>query len=145
MKYRLHALSALFCGFLTVPLTAAETPSYESDESIRQRLGVSHHGGAIMDCSPPMFFEEVPAKDAKVDSFQDFSLVASENTEPDTIRVWVNNEPVPVSITTQRSGRLTILGRLEQPIRTGKAWIRVTGYSNEGCDQLHVWYVYVGS
>ena len=144
MKKRTCAVAAfLYCSSSALGM-AAETPSYESDESIRQRLGVSHHGGAIMDCTPPMFFEEVPAKDAKVGSFQDFSLAASENTEPDTVRVWVNNEAIPVTIASQRSGRLTIQGKLEKPITNGKVWMKVTGYSNEGCDQLHVWYVYAG-
>ena len=143
MKKRTYALAAfLYCSFSALGM-AAET-QYESDESIRQRLGVSHHVGMIMDCTPPMFFEEVPAKDAKVGSFQDFSLAASENTEPDTVRVWVNNEATPVTITSQRSGRLTIQGKLEKPITSGRVWMKVKGYSNEGCDQLHVWYVYVG-
>lgn len=144
MRKQTYAVAAFLCGSFYASATAAETPAYESDESIRQRLGVSHHGGAIMDCTPPMFFDEVPAKDAKVASFQDFSLVASDNTEPDTVRVWVNNEATPVTITSQRSGRLTITGKLEKPITAGKVWLRVTGYSHDGCDQLHVWYVYVG-
>ncbi len=144
MNYRRYILAASFGCCFSAQMSAAETPPYESDESIRQRLGVSHHGGAITDCSPPMFFEEVPAKDAKVAAFQDFSLVASDNTESDTVRVWVNNQAAPVTISAQRSGRLTIQGRLGEPILSGRVWIKVTGYSHDGCDQLHAWYVYVG-
>lgn len=108
-------------------------------------FGVSHHGGIILDCTPPIFFDESPAKEAGVPALQKFSFVASENTDRDTIKVWVNNEPVAVTISEQRSGRLAVEGVLSQPITDGRAWIKVTGYSNDGCDQLHVWNVYSGS
>jgi hypothetical protein len=108
-------------------------------------FGVSHHGGIILDCTPPIFFEESPAKEAKVLALQNLSFVASENTAHDTIKVWVNNEPITVTISEQRSGRLTVEGVLSRPITEGRAWIKVTGHSNDGCDQLHVWNVYTGS
>ena len=110
----------------------------------KERLGVSHHGGVITNCTPPLFFEESPAKDAKVASFQDFSFTASDNTERDTLEVWINNVPTPVTVTEQRSGRLTVQGKLPQAISSGRVWVKVTGYSNDGCDQLHNWYVYTG-
>lgn len=106
--------------------------------------GVSHHGGIIMDCEAPIFFDESPGKDARVRSFQAFSLVASENTDAGTIKVWVNNQPMAVKVTTQRSGRISIEGSLKAPITQGKAWIKATAYSLDGCDQLHNWNVFVG-
>lgn len=107
-------------------------------------FGVSHHGGIILDCTPPIFFEESPAKETKVIALQKLSFAASENTDRDTIKVWVNNEPIAVTISEQRSGRLAIEGVLSQPVTEGRAWIKVAGYSNDGCDQLHVWNVYTG-
>ncbi len=104
---------------------------------------VSHHGGPILHCDPPQFFDETPPKDSRVSSFQQFSVTASNNTDPSTIKVWVNNEPVAVTVTEQRSGRLLLQGSLAAPISSGKAWIRVTGDSNDGCDDLHVWNVYI--
>jgi len=108
-------------------------------------FGVSHHGGIILDCTPPIFFEESPAKESRVPAFQKFSFVASENTDRDTVKAWVNNQPVAIAISEQRSGRLAIEGALPQPVTEGRVWIKVTGYSNDGCDQLHVWNVHAGS
>lgn len=137
-----QVIFALSC-LLTAAVRSGAAATYESDESIRQRLGVSHHGGAILDCEPPMFFGEFPARDTKVEAFQTFSLTGSENTEADTLRVWVNNEVTEFATTVERSGRVRIEGKLPKPITTGKVWIKVTGYSHDGCDQLHVWTVYL--
>lgn len=111
--------------------------------SAAQSVPIGHHGGMILHCDPPHFFDETPTRDAKVSSFQDFSITASDNTDGTTVKVWVNNEPVPVSISEERSGRLLIKGSLPTPITRGKAWIRVTGDSKDGCDQLFVWNVYL--
>jgi hypothetical protein len=105
--------------------------------------GVSHHGGPILHCEPPQFFDETPTKDSRVSSFQQFSVTASDNTDAATVKVWVNNEPVTVSVTEQRSGRLLLQGSLAAPITSGKAWVRVTGDSRDGCDALYVWNVYI--
>jgi hypothetical protein len=105
---------------------------------------VSHHGGPILHCEPPQFFDENPAKDAKVSSIQNFSVTASDNTDRETIQVWANNEPIAVKVTEERSGRLLIQGRLPAPVAKGKVWFRVTADSHDGCDQLDVWNVYAG-
>lgn len=108
-----------------------------------QAYGVSHHGGPLLSCEPPSFFDETPPRDARIPSFQDFSITASDNTEAGTVKAWVNNEPVDVIITEERSGRLLIKGSLKTPLTTGKAWMRVTADSKDGCDQLFVWNVYL--
>ena len=105
---------------------------------------LSHHGGVILDCAPPAFFDQTPTKDAKVAAIQDFSVTASDNTDRDTIKVWANNEPVEVSVTPQRSGQWLIQGRLKAPVTTGKVWFRVNAESNDGCDDNSVWNVYAG-
>ena len=106
---------------------------------------VSHHGGPILHCEPPQFFDETPGKEAKVAVVEDFSVTASDNTDRATIKVWANNEPVEVSITEQKSGRLLIQGRLKAPVAKGRVWFRVTADSHDGCDQLGVWNVYAGN
>lgn len=104
----------------------------------------NHHGGLMVDCEPAHFFDEFPAKDAKVASFQTFKFTASDNTVPDTIKVWFNNEPVDVAVTQERSGRFIVEGRLKEPVATqGRAWLRVTADSVEGCDQFMFWNVYI--
>lgn len=104
-----------------------------------------HHGGLILDCTAPIFFEESPGKDAKVKALEKFTFTASDNTHPESLKVWVNTVPVDIKITPQRSGRLTVEGSLPQPIAQGRAWIKVTGTSHDGCDQLHTWNVYTGN
>lgn len=103
-----------------------------------------HHGGLILNCTAPVFFEESPPKEAKVAVLDKFAFTASDDTDPDTLKVWVNTQPVEIKITPQRSGRLTVEATLPQPIAQGRAWIKVTGVSHDGCDQLHTWNVYTG-
>ena len=105
---------------------------------------LSHHGGIILNCEPPHFFDQTPGKDAKVAAVQDFSLTASDNTDRDTVKVWANNEPVEVSVTPQRSGQFLIQGRLKAPVASGKVWFRVNAESNDGCDENSAWNVYAG-
>jgi len=106
---------------------------------------VGHHGGLITECTEPTILDESPGKEAKVSMVDRFSFVASDNTEADSVRVWVNNEPVAVRITRQLSGRLLVEGQLPQAVPHGRVWFRVTAVSNDGCDQLHTWNVYAGN
>ncbi len=106
---------------------------------------VSHHGGLILHCEPPRFFDQAPGKDAKVASIQDFSLVASDNTDQATIKVWANNEPVEVKITQERSGSFLVQGHLKEAVTKGKVWFRVNAESNDGCDDNSTWNVFAGN
>ncbi len=106
---------------------------------------MSHHGGMILDCEAPHFFEQTPANNAKVSSIQDFSFTASDNTDSETIKVWANNAPVEVKITKQRGGAFLIEGRLKAPVTKGKVWFRVNAESNDGCDDNSNWNVYAGN
>lgn len=103
---------------------------------------VSHHGGPILHCEPPQFFDQTPAKDSKAASIQDFSFTASDNTDRETLKVWANNEPVEVKITEQRSGQLLVEGRLKEAVTRGKVWFRVAAESNDGCDENTTWNIY---
>jgi hypothetical protein len=125
---------ALFLSFIA--LSAASSAGFA--------FGVGHHGGIILDCTAPVFFEESPAREAKVGVFEKFSFTASDNTDAETLKVWVNAQPVEFTVAPQRSGRLTVEGRLPQPISQGRVWIKVTGVSHDGCDQLHTWNVHAG-
>lgn len=107
-------------------------------------FATGHHGGLITHCTAPTFFDESPGKDAKVGSLEHFTVTASDNTDPATVKGWVNNVPVTIKIEKQRSGRLTIEGIPPTAIDSGRAWIKLTAMSNDGCDQLHTWNVYAG-
>jgi hypothetical protein len=106
---------------------------------------VSHHGGPILHCEPPQFFDQTPAKDARVRSILDFSVTASDNTDRDTIKLWANNEPVEVKVTQERSGRFLIEGRLKEAVTQGRVWFRINAESNDGCDENGTWNVYAGN
>lgn len=101
---------------------------------------IGHHGGMILDCTAPVFFDEQPASDGRISNFKKFSFTASENTDPESIKVWLNNKPQNVKITPQRSGRFSVEGNVEESPFDGRQWIKVTGMSVDGCDQIHNWF-----
>ena len=57
-----------------------------------------HHGDWIVTCHPPKFIQEKPVKDSQVPSFQEFEFIASQNTDAQTLKVWVNNKLLDVYI-----------------------------------------------
>lgn len=104
---------------------------------------MSHHGDWVAKCHPPMFFEEKPVKESHVGSFQAFEFYASKNTDIETLKVSVNNQPIDVSIEQRPSDRYRITGTLPEPLTEGKAWFRVTSESMDGCQGLRTWNVFI--
>jgi hypothetical protein len=102
-----------------------------------------HHGDWIVTCHPPKFIQEKPLKDSQVSQFQEFEFIASQNTDAQTLKVWVNNKLLNVVINPLPSGYYRIVGKLPEPILEGKAWIKVTSESNDGCNDLRAWNVYI--
>ena len=102
-----------------------------------------HHGDWIVTCHKPKFIQEKPAQDSHVPVFQEFEFTASDNADEKTIKVWVNNKPVDVAITKKPSGYSKVVGKLPQPLLEGKAWIKVTSESMDGCNDLRAWNVYI--
>lgn len=123
----------LLAATLPIPAVQARPP-----------MPLGHHGGLVTECTDPSFFEENPAKEAQVHALEKFSFTASDNTDPDYLEAWVNLQPVPLTITPQRSGRLSVEGKLPTPITAGRAWIKVVGYSRDGCELIHTWNVRAG-
>jgi hypothetical protein len=104
---------------------------------------IGHHGDMIMKCHKPMFFGEVPADNSKVTAFQKFSFNASANTDIATLKVWVNNQEIKVDTIKQTSGRYLVSGQTTEPIIEGKAWLKASSESNDGCNGLKVWNVFI--
>lgn len=103
-----------------------------------------HHGDFIVVCHKPKFMQEKPAADSEVSEFQDFDFMTSDNTDAATLKVRVNNQLVDVKKDKQgTSGYYHIIGKLPEPIREGKAWVKVTAESNDGCNDLKAWNVYI--
>jgi hypothetical protein len=107
-------------------------------------LPLGHHGSLITQCTDPRFFGESPGPDAQVSSLDHFSFTASDNTDSASIKVKVNLQPVDIKVTQKRSGEWAVEATPPTPIEEGRAWIKVTGMSHDGCDQIHTWNVYAG-
>jgi hypothetical protein len=105
---------------------------------------MSHHGEFITKCHNPLFFKEVPAKEATVIALQDFSVTASDNTDIKTIKFSVNNQPFTPTLERLRSNRILITGHLGESITTpSTVLLKVWSESNDGCNGLYAWRVYV--
>lgn len=102
-----------------------------------------HHGDFIITCHPPKFIQEKPQDNAQVRSFQEFEFTTSDNTDAKTLKVWVNNKPFDATIIPLPSGHYRVKGKLPEPLLEGKAWIKVTSESNDGCNALRAWNVYI--
>lgn len=105
---------------------------------------MSHHGEFITKCHNPLFFNEIPAKEATVTSLQDFSVTASDNTDIETIKFSVNNQLFIPTLERLRSNRILITGHLGEVISTsGTVLLKIWSESNDGCNGLHAWRVYI--
>jgi hypothetical protein len=102
-----------------------------------------HHGDFIVVCHKPKFMQEKPVADSQVTEFQNFEFMTSDNTDGATLKVWVNNKLIDVIKDKKPSGHYHIIGKLPEPIRKGKAWVKVTSESNDGCNDLRAWNVYI--
>ena len=101
---------------------------------------IGHHGGMILDCKPPQFFDESPAADSKAAGAKSVSVTSSDDTDADTIKFWIDNQPVKPTVAQERSGRY----RIEAPIPgnvSGRIWVKVEAYSHDGCDNFKSWHV----
>jgi len=102
-----------------------------------------HHGGIIINCKDPEFYHETPAPNAKVSRLEKVSFIVSDNTMTESLIVQVNLEPAKTRITQNGNGTFTVEADLQAPITKDRAWIKVTGHSDDGCQQLHTWDVFV--
>lgn len=93
-------------------------------------------------CDKPSFSEFQPAANKYLQSFREFSFVASSNTTPSSIIVNISAGPLKehfdakqLQITPQNSGRLVVKGKLSRPFQHGFARISVTAHSKPGCEK----------
>ncbi len=96
----------------------------------------SHH------CDKPVFSEFQPATNKYLQSFTEFSLVASSNTTLTSVVINVSAgetkyhfTPKELQIAQQPSGRLEIKGKLDRPIEHGFARLSITAHSKPGCEK----------
>ena len=91
-------------------------------------------------CHKPVFTEFKPAANKYLQSFREFSFVASSNTAPTSIEVNISAGRVKhhfnakeLEITPRKSGQLEVNGKLNRPFQHGFARISVTAHSKPGC------------
>ena len=111
--------------------------------SLSMAMPLGHHGGLVIQCKDPRIDEESPAPETHLERLEALSFLASQNTDPLSIKVRINVEPVPHTLTRERNGDYRIHVVLQAPITEGRAWIKVTAMSDDGCDKIHTWNVYV--
>ena len=93
-------------------------------------------------CDKPTFSEFQPAANKYLQSFSEFSFVASSNTSPSSIKVNISAgslkeqfDAKQLKIDPQGNGRLVVSGKLNRPFQHGFARISVTAHSKPGCEK----------
>lgn len=93
-------------------------------------------------CDKPVFSDFQPATNKYLQSFSEFSLVASANTTFTSIVVNVSAGETKyhfthkeLQITQQPSGRMEIKGKVDRPIEGGFARVSITAHSKPGCEK----------
>lgn len=102
-----------------------------------------HHGGIVINCKDPEFYHESPGPNAKVSRLEKVSFIASDNTMTESLVVMVNLEPAKTRITQNGNGTFTVEADLASPKTEGRAWVKVTGHSDDGCQQLRTWDIFI--
>lgn len=93
-------------------------------------------------CEKPAFSEFQPAANKYLQSLSEFSFTATSHTTAASIEVSVTAGPIKYHLThkdldidTQKSGRLSVSGKLPRPIEKGFARINITAHSKPGCEK----------
>lgn len=109
--------------------------------------GVAAYGGggsSSASCSEPQFYEEAPAPGAILGELAEVFVVASGNTDVQTLELEVGSQRLAPAVTARRSGELELRARLPVPIReAGKVRIALTAKSKDGCAGFHPFFVEV--
>lgn len=129
--------------FRIVPVLAALTVAISYALPV-SAMPMGHHGGLITQCSDPSFYDQAPAPDQHLSRLERIVFLASANTDPSSIEVRVNLEVMKTQIRTERSGYHSVEVLLPEPISQGRAWIKVSAMSEDGCHAINTWNVYTG-
>ena len=105
---------------------------------------MGHHGGLVTQCNDPIFYDQTPPPDQHLARLETIEFTASPNTEPSSIEVRVNLEILKTEINIEKSGYRHVEARLPNPITNGRAWVKVTAMSDDGCHALSSWNIYTG-
>lgn len=99
-------------------------------------------GGGGSSCQEPSFTNISPENATTVSVLDRFSLVASDNTDLQTLEIKVNGQLVKPELTPQRSGATRAEVKVEPALNTpGKARITLRAKSRDGCEAFQPIYV----
>jgi len=92
-------------------------------------------------CHKPTFSEFQPATNKYLQTFRDFSFVASSNATASSVEVTISAGKIKyhftakdLQITPRKSGQLEVKGKLDRDFQHGFARISVTAHSKPGCE-----------
>lgn len=101
-------------------------------------------------CEKPTFSEFQPAPNVYLQSFKEFSIVASSNTVPTSISVNLSAGQAKfhfsakeLEINQMKNGKYAISGKLERAIEHGFIRVSITGHHKPGCDKTEGYLVRV--
>jgi hypothetical protein len=110
--------------------------------SVSTAYAYSSGGSSSQHCDKPLFSEFEPAANKYVQSFMEFSMVASSNTAPNSIVVNISSgeyqrhfDHSNLEITPLKNGKFEISGKIERPIEKGFVRISVTAHSKPTCEK----------
>lgn len=92
-------------------------------------------------CDKPIFSDFQPSVNKYLQSFSEFSFLASANTTPTSVEVnlsiggnKIHFGPKELMISPHYNGRLEVRGKLDRPVENGFARLSVTAHSKPGCE-----------
>lgn len=110
------------------------TLSVNSAYAYNKSAGSSH-------CDKPIFTDFQPAPNKYLQSFNEFSVLASANTTATSIEATVSSGPnkyhfthKELKIEPQKNGRFEVSGKLSRPLEHGFARVSFTANSKPGCE-----------
>ena len=109
---------------------------------ITHAYGGGGGGGGSSSCQEPSFTNISPENATTVSALDRFSLVASDNTDMQTLEIKLNGQLVKPELTPQRSGATRAEVKVEPALNTpGRARITLRAKSRDGCEAFQPIYV----
>jgi len=101
-------------------------------------------GSSAASCSEPRFSEESPARNAIVTQLSEVDIVASENTDLQSLEFEIGPNKVKPEVVTRRTGEYELRAKLASPWQQpGKLRIALSAKSKDGCSGLFPYFIEV--
>jgi hypothetical protein len=109
---------------------------------ITHAYGGGGGGGGGSSCQEPSFTNIAPESASTISVLDRFAVVASDNTDLQTLEIKVNGQLLKPELTPQRSGATRAEVKIEPAINTpSKARITLRAKSRDGCEAFQPIYL----